>query len=200
MKIISSMAAAAIALSGTMAAAAGEADVKAWIADHPDGTRATVAEVVVEANQTQAWQAITTAEGWKSWAVPFAHFDSLRLGAVIETSYAPNARVGDANNIRNRVLAYLPERMLSIQAFDAPPGFKHPELLKDTFTVIELEVVDPTHTRVRLTGCGYRSGQAFQEMQQFFLEGNAWTLGQLAKRFREGPVDWTKARPPVATN
>jgi hypothetical protein len=200
MSIRNSVAAAVIALSATITSAAGAAEVKAWVADHPDGTRATVAEVVVEANQTQAWQAITTAEGWKSWAVPFAHFDSLHLGAVIETSYAPDARVGDAHNIRNRVIAYLPERMLSIQAFSAPPGFKHPELLKDTFSVIELEVVDPTHTRVRLTGCGYRSGQAFQEMQKFFLDGNAWTLGQLAKRFRDGPIDWTKARPPVAAN
>jgi uncharacterized protein YndB with AHSA1/START domain len=184
----------------TIVAVAFIALVKSWIADHPDGTRATVAEEVVEASQAQVWNAITTAEGWKTWAVPFAHLDSLHIGAVIETSYAPNAKAGDAHNIRNRVLAYLPERMLSIQAFDAPPGFKHPELLKDTFTVIELEVVDATHTRVRITGCGYRSGQAFQEMQRFFLDGNAWTLGQLAKRFREGPVDWSKARPPGTTN
>jgi uncharacterized protein YndB with AHSA1/START domain len=197
MKLKTSVAAAALAISGAISAAS-ETDVRAWVVDHPDGTRATVAEVVVAANSSQAWRAISTAEGWKSWAVPFAHFESLHLGTVIETSYAPNAKAGDEHNIRNRVLAYLPERMLSIQAFDAPPDFKHPALLKDTFTVIELEPIDGGHTRVRLTGCGYRAGEAFAEMQRFFLEGNAWTLGQLAKRFREGPIDWSKAKPPGA--
>jgi hypothetical protein len=186
----------AAAIAALLVTVAPAAEVRSWIADHPDGTRATVAEVVVAASASQAWQAVSTAEGWKSWAVPFAQFESLQLGTIIETSYAANARAGDEHNIRNRVLAYLPERMLAFQAVHAPPGFKHAELLKDTFSVIELETVDATHTRVRLTGCGYRSGVAFEEMQRFFLQGNAWTLGQLAKRFEAGPIDWSKAKPP----
>jgi hypothetical protein len=45
----------------------------------PDGSRVLQHRVVVPASLAEVWHAFTTAEGVRSWAVPFAHVD-FRLG------------------------------------------------------------------------------------------------------------------------
>lgn len=150
-------------------------------------------EVVVPASLRDVWQALTTASGWQSWAVPFAHVD-LRIDGLIETSYDPAARRGDPGNIHNRILSFLPERMLSIQAVKAPPGFVHADKLSRLHSVIEIEAVDAEQTRVAISGVGY--GAEDSELAEFFRQGNDWTLSRLVERFASGPVDWTEVRPP----
>lgn len=157
-----------------------------------DGSRALVAETIVNASLTEAWQAFTTSAGWQSWAVPFAVVD-FKLGGLIETSYDPNARAGDVGNIHNRILAYAPYRMLAFQATRAPPGFKHADLLPALHSVAEFEPLGANRVRVRLTGYGYAPGEGFDTLLKFFEPGNVWSLKQLTKRFEKGPVDWAEA-------
>jgi uncharacterized protein YndB with AHSA1/START domain len=146
----------------------------------------------VPAPAGEVWELISTAEGWRTWAAPLAAID-LRSGGLLETSYAPNARIGDPGNIRNRVLAFAPERLLVIQIADAPPGFPHTELARELTTAIELEPLDATHTRVRITMMGYRDAPGFETLYAFFDRGNALTLAKLAERIERGPVDWEAA-------
>ena len=144
----------------------------------PDGTRVLRQEAVIRAPVAALWQAFTTAEGWMSWAVPFAHVD-FAIGGLIETSYEPNARAGDPGNIHNRILSFLPLRMLSIQATRAPPGFPHPELLPQLHTVIEFHALDAHTTRISISGVGYGSESAHDELLAMFRAGNAWSLDRL---------------------
>lgn len=166
---------------------AGEVETTEYLAD--DGTRVLRQEVVVHATLDEVWKAFTTKEGWESFAVPFAEVD-LRVGGFIETSYDPAAEPGDPANIRTRILSYLPYRMLSIQAVQAPPGFAHADLLTTLHSVIEFDLEGNDRTRVAISGVGYGQGDGYDELIGFFRHGNAWTFGQLARRFEEGPLDW----------
>jgi uncharacterized protein YndB with AHSA1/START domain len=180
-----------LALIFALPAAAGQVADTSYKA--ADGTRVLRHEIVVPASAAEVYAALTTAEGWRTWAVPFAVMTpAFGAGAIIETSYNPNAKPGEATNIKNKVLAYIPERMLAFQAVQAPAGFKHAGELAQIFTVAELEPVDAKRTRIRLSMLGYGEGQAFDELYGHFAKGNAWTMTKLSERFEKGPIDWTK--------
>lgn len=179
------------AMVSSAAPSAVGSEVEVRVEEHAGGARVLVHEVVVPAPLAEVWAAFTTADGWMSWAVPFAHMD-FRLGGEIESSYHLSAKKGDAGNIKNRILAFVPQRMIALQAVAAPPGFPHPEVLAELFSVIELEAVDGGHTRVRMAGVGYRDDPRHAEILEKFRGANRWSLEQLVRRFREGPVDWPK--------
>lgn len=151
-------------------------------------------EAVVPAPPDEVWTALTTSAGWMSWAVPFARID-FRLGGRIETSYEPTAQAGDPDNILNRILAYVPGRMMAFQAERAPPGFPHPELLDGLFSVVEIQAEGEGATRVAVSGIGYTDSPGHRELRAFFERGNAWTLERLVERFATGPADWAALLP-----
>jgi len=144
------------------------------------------------------WQALSTAEGWRTWAAPTAYFEELRPGAVIETSYSIDAERGDPANIHNTVMAYLPFELLVIAATNAPPDFPDRELLADLATVIELEGSTPETTRVRLSMVGYGTDAKYDRLFEFFSRGNGRTLEKLRERFETGPVEWSPGNTPTA--
>ena len=152
--------------------------------------RMIVHRTTIAAPVADVWQAISTADGWRTWAVPVAFLDELRPGAVIETSYQPNARRGDPANIHNTVVAYLPQKMLAFAATNAPPNFPDRELLGDIASVIELEPAGPSATKVTATMMGYGTDAKYDRLFAFFTNGNALTLSQLRERFASGPIDW----------
>src|SRR5688572_20168130 len=95
-----------IAAALAAAAPAGSADpVSAKAVQEADGSRTLVHEVVVDAPREAVWAAISTAEGWKTWAVPVAWPAE---GGGIETSYTPAAAPGDPSTIRQEVLLRVP--------------------------------------------------------------------------------------------
>jgi uncharacterized protein YndB with AHSA1/START domain len=179
-----------IALSWIPTAAAQEVENTSFVAG--DSSRVLEHRIVVEGPAPDVWDAWTTTEGITSWAVPVGQID-FRLGGIWESSYNRDAKIGDPGNIQNRILAYIPGRMLTIQAIAAPPGFPHPELLREIFTVIELEALDSVRTRVTVTMVGYANGEGYDVLYGHFDAGNAWTLKKLQQRFVSGPVDWSEA-------
>jgi uncharacterized protein YndB with AHSA1/START domain len=161
----------------------------------PDGSRVLRHEVVVQASAADAYRAFTTAEGWRTWAVPFAQLTpDLSVGAIIETSYNAAAKPDDANNIKNKVLAFIPDRLFAFQAVQAPQGFKHADLLARIFTIAEFEPIDANRTRIKLSMLGYASGAGFDALYAHFAKGNAWTAQKLIERFEKGPVDWSRPK------
>ena len=152
-----------------------------------DGEPVEAQSIVVPADVARVWRAFTTKEGLMSWAVPFADID-LRVGGVWESSYEADAKVGDPGNIRNRILAYLPERMMALKAESAPPDFAHPEVLADLFSVVEFEPLGDGRTRIRIYGVGYRDTPAHLAVRDMFREANGWSLGMLYEHFAEGGI------------
>jgi len=155
-----------------------------------DGSRTLVHDAVVPAPIAQVWAAISTPEGWRTWAVPFAHYVPGEAD-VMETSYQLRARPGDPSNLRQRIVARLPERLLVFRTVRAPPGFPHANAFYGVTNFIEL-APDGAGTRVRLTGADYPPGVAGDELLRFFRTGNKATLQALRRRFTSGPVDWSE--------
>jgi uncharacterized protein YndB with AHSA1/START domain len=155
----------------------------------PSGERSIQLSINVPASPHDAFTAFTTSDGFSSWAVPIAKVD-FRIGGYIEASYNPAAKIGDADNIKNAIVAYVPDRVLVIHNIQAPADFADRELFQHTVTVIEFTALDPRRTRVTITNAGYDTDQRFDTLYRHFEWGNAYTLHELKKRFEKGPVDW----------
>lgn len=146
----------------------------------PDGSRVLQQSVVVPATLADVWNAMTTAEGVRSWAAPVAFVD-FRLGGIWESSYRPGATRGDPANIKNLFISYIPMRMVAMQVIQAPPDFEHHELVKQVFSVYEMAEAGPGAVRVTVSMVGYQSDPAYDAMYRFFEAGNAWSLQSLAR-------------------
>lgn len=160
----------------------------------PNGDRAIQLSIEVPAEPQAAFDAFATAEGFRSWAVPVAQVD-LRTGGIIESSYGAGARIGDRDNIRNEILAYVPGRLLVIRTVQAPRSFVDPELFQRTVTVIEFAPAGPGRARVTITNSGYGRGEGFDRLYRQFEWGDAFSLASLRRRFEQGPVDWSRGEP-----
>lgn len=147
-----------------------------------NGERVIRLTVNVAASTNDVWQTLSTAEGWKSYAVAFAAVN-MRVGGIIETSYKPDAKVGDPDNIKNQIVAYIPGRMLAIRCVQTPRDFKHKEEFFSTATILEIAPRDAGGSRVALTAVGFRPGEAYDELFKHFRWGDAYTLDKLRERF-----------------
>jgi uncharacterized protein YndB with AHSA1/START domain len=155
----------------------------------PSGDRSIQLSIDVPASSHDAFTAFTTSEGFASWAVPVAKVE-FRIGGYIEASYDEDAKPGDPGNIKNQIVAYVPDRLLVLHNIQAPPGFADPELFQRTVTMIEFIALDSRRTRVTITNAGYGRGDRFDTLYRHFEWGDAYTLQELKTRFVKGPVDW----------
>ena len=151
----------------------------------PNGNRVIRLSAEIAASPEQIWRALTTSEGWKSFAVAFASVD-MQVGGIIETSYDPKAKPGDPDNIRNEIVAYVPGRILAIRCVQAPRNFEHKQEFFATSTLIEVVPLKKRKTRVVLTAAGYRPGEAYDALFKKFRWGDAYTLDKLRTRFEPG--------------
>lgn len=167
------------------------AEVRACSGADAAGVRMLCHEALIDAPVGEVWRLWATSEGLASWAAPVAAIE-LVAGGVFESSYELNGRIGAPGNIKNRIVAFTPERLLVLQVAEAPPGFPHGDAVRELTTVIELEPVGQ-QTRVRVSMFGYREGAAFDALYRHFDWGNAWSLGKLEERVTHGPIDWRVA-------
>ena len=177
-------------LSATLCAAPVAAQVKDTSHRDAEGHRVQQLETVIEAPVTKVWEAFTTDAGFTSWATPMAHVTPGN-GGMIEASYLPTSKIGDPENIRNRMVVYWPNHLLVLHNEHAPKNgpFKQ-EVIDKIRTVIEFQDMGDGRTRVIESGVGYDEGPDFDSMYAHFRDGNAEEFQLLAKSFVSGPVDW----------
>ena len=154
-----------------------------------DGTLTLSHEIVVPAARDAVYAAVSTPEGWRTWATPVSWVPADDPDAV-EGSYNPRAQPGGTDLIRQHFLARLPGRLLVFRTVRAPQGFPHFDVYQRVTIFIELESVDAGHTSVRLTGTGYADNEAGRLLFGFFRDGNRISLQHLYQRFVSGPLDW----------
>ena len=141
-----------------------------------------VTEGVVNAPIADVWNAWTTRAGMESWMVGKTDFE-LTVGAVYRTSYDKQSTLDDDRTIHQQLLAYDPGRMLTIRTVKPPKGFPFPDAIGKTWTVIYLEPVGSSQTRVVARMFGFTADEESQKMRAFFERGNRATLDSLIKRF-----------------
>jgi hypothetical protein len=145
--------------------------------------------LTIPAARRDVWARFTTAEGYKAWATPMAKID-FGIGGMIEASYDSRAKLGDPDNIRNRIIAYAPERMVALKNENAPASLPGREKFGEIVTIIELADAGPGQTRVTITGVGYKPGEPYDTLLRHFAWGNAYSLMKLKESFVKGPIDW----------
>jgi uncharacterized protein YndB with AHSA1/START domain len=155
----------------------------------PNGDRSLQLSVDVPASPKAVFDAFATSAGFSSWCTPVANVD-LRVGGMIEASYDSHAKLGDPDNIKNQIIAYVPDHLLIIHNVQAPKGFVDSALFQKTVTILEFSAAGPNMTHVTLTNAGYGKGAGFDDVYSHFEWGNAYTLHELHMRFVKGPVDW----------
>jgi uncharacterized protein YndB with AHSA1/START domain len=150
-----------------------------------DGERVLQLSAVVDGPPALAWRAFTTSAGFSAWAVPLARID-LRVGGEIESSYDASVPLGSDRTIRNRIQAFVPERVLAIRNVQVPPDAPFDATtFQELQTVVLFEAVDATHTRITLVNGGYRAGARYDDVLRHFRAGNAYTLAVLRKHLAQ---------------
>jgi uncharacterized protein YndB with AHSA1/START domain len=155
----------------------------------PNGSRVLKLSITIDAPVSKIWRLLVSSEGWQSWAVPVAWVE-FGIGGMVETSYTATAVRGQPGNIKNAILAYVPEQLLVLRNVQAPPNFEFAEDFGKTATVINLRPISGNRTRVELDGVGFLASSSFNVLLKKFKFGDAWTLEHLKRAAEHGPIDW----------
>ena len=142
-----------------------------------------VSEGVIGAPVASVWKAWTTTDGLKSWMAPVADID-LRLDGLMRANYNASGSLDDNATIHNRILAFEPERLLSIRVAKAPEKFPFKADIGTMWTVLYFAPLADGKTHLRVVGLGFGPGESAQKMKAFFQQGNDYTVALLQKHFK----------------
>jgi uncharacterized protein YndB with AHSA1/START domain len=144
-------------------------------------------DIVVEAPAAEVWKAWTTKEGIESFFAPEA-FVEPRAGGMFHIHFNPYAPAGLKGADDMRVLAVQEGKMLSFM-WNAPPYY--PEVRpQHTYVTVRFKPVSDNETRVTLVHGGWGDGGQWDQVYDYFNKAWGNVLGNLQKRFVEGPMDW----------
>jgi len=154
-------------------------DDQLFVASGSD-VRTISVERLIDAPPAAVWEAWTTETGWKAAYGP----DRPELNANIELAVGGRYEWlfdGTTGSNGCQVLSYLPPRMLSF-TWNAPVA-QAQSRSKRTWMVIEIEPEPGGRSRVRATQLGFGEGPHWDETRDYFEQGWAHVLDQMAKGF-----------------
>jgi uncharacterized protein YndB with AHSA1/START domain len=157
----------------------------------PNGSRVLKLSITIDAPVSRIWKLLSSSEGWQSWAVPVAWVE-FGIGGMVETSYTATAVRGQSGNIKNSIVAYVPEQLLVLRNVQAPPNFENAEDFGKTVTAINLRSISKNRTQVELDGIGFLATPAFDTLLKKFKYGDSWTLEHLKRAAEHGPINWAE--------
>ena len=149
--------------------------------------KAILAEVKVNADLEDVWDAWTTEKGIKTFFAPACKVD-LRPDGMYEVYFNPGSPPGERGGEGLRVMSILPMKMFSF-TWNAPPIL--PEVRGQRTHVVVRFVPEEGGTRVTLYHDGWGSGGEWDKAFEYFQK--AWkevVLPRLKYRFEHGPIDW----------
>lgn len=153
----------------------------------PDGARTLQQSIVIDAPVPVLWKAFTDATEFQRWSAPVAAID-LKTGGSLEATYDDKHAIGDPDNIRHRIVTYLPNRLIVFQNTNAPAGLPGRELFKQVVAVLEYEALAPNRTRVTLSQTGWGNDPASDTLYRFFQGGNAASLARMKRVYEATPA------------
>ena len=150
--------------------------------------RAIVKQVQVGAPVESVWQAWTTTEGIKSFFAPDALVEA-RVDGPFQIYFNPYARPGLRGADDMRILALDERKMLSF-TWNSPPHLAEVRGQR-TYVTVRLKPVGERATEVTLYHGGWSDGGQWDLSYAYFNKSWDNVLGNLRKRFAEGPIDWS---------
>ena len=169
--------------AAALLACAASFSVQAFHADE----RRVVKDAVVKAPVEEVWKAWTTSEGLRSFFGPEAIVDPRPDGAF-HIHFNPYAPPGSKGADDMRVLAVQENRFLSF-TWNAPPHLPAARAQR-TVVAVRMHAASADETHVRLTHSGWGDGGEWDQAYAYFDRAWGSVLGNLQKRFAEGPIDW----------
>jgi uncharacterized protein YndB with AHSA1/START domain len=164
-----------LAMAGPALATSKNPDVADTSFDTPDGARTLQQSIIIDAPVAILWKAFTDPTEFKRWNSPVAAID-MRVGGSMEVSYNPKASLGDPDNIRHRLITFLPERLIVFQNVQAPHALPNADRFQRTVSVIQYEALGPTRTKVTLSCTGWANDPASVQLYHFFETENPEVL------------------------
>jgi uncharacterized protein YndB with AHSA1/START domain len=155
----------------------------------PSGERVLRHEVLVNASLPEVWKTLTTSEGWMTFMAPSVHME-LKTGGLFDSNYRVGAKLGDPGTIHNQVLNYVPMEMFSIKVGLTDQFPAKPREAGTLFAVLTLKDAGANRVLVTISMLGWGTGEDWDSVYALFDRGNAYTMGELARRFEQGPVAW----------
>jgi uncharacterized protein YndB with AHSA1/START domain len=134
--------------------------------------------VVIAAPAAKLWRAFVDPAEFKRWNSPVMAID-LRVGGTLEASYDASKPLGDPDNIKNRIITFIPERLLVLQNVQAPHGLAHADLFQRIVTVVEYEPLGPDRTRVTFSCTGWATDPESAKLYAFFERDDAMLLEKM---------------------
>jgi uncharacterized protein YndB with AHSA1/START domain len=151
-------------------------------------------EVVVNACVEAVWEAWTTPEGAVTFFAPRANI-KLAIGGPYELFFDLDAPEGSRGGEGLRILSFLPLEMLSFD-WNAPPQYPTVRQGQRTWVVVQFYPLGQSEVQVRLTHLGWRGGEEWDKVFQYFKRAWDIVLGRLEYRFSNGPIDWNNPYSP----
>ena len=150
-----------------------------------DGARTLQESIDIDAPVAVLWKAFTDVTEYRRWNSPVAAID-LRVGGSLEASYDPAKALGDPDNIKHRIITFLPGRLIVFQNIQAPHGLTGAEAFQKTVTVLEYQPLGPARTRVTISSTGWGNDPASDRLYGFFKSGNAELLRKMKSVYGAG--------------
>lgn len=175
--------------AGALAATTVQADpVKDESFKDSSGARVLRESVDVAAPLDTVWAAFTTDDGFLKWSgVPVVHITPGN-GGLIEFGLTPASRIGDPQNVRNRIILFMPDTLIAWQNEFVPDGGPFdPKAFASVRTIVTLDSADAGTTTVTETVIGFGEGAAFDQLYAHLHDGNAEYLTMLANSFQTKP-------------
>ena len=128
-------------------------------------------------------------QGIVSFFAPDAKIDP-KPGGAFQIYIDPDAPAGSRGADESRFMALQPKKMLSFD-WNAPPHLPEARAQR-TFVVLRFEPVGDRQTRVTLHHTGWGDGGQWDQAYTYFQGAWDGVLGNLRRRFDQGPIDWTE--------
>ncbi|HEY1561470.1 MAG TPA: SRPBCC domain-containing protein [Caulobacteraceae bacterium] len=152
----------------------------------PDGQSDLQQSVVINAPVAVLWKSFVDPKEFARWNAPVAAID-MRVGGTLEATYNPKQPIGNPNNIKHRVITFLPERLIVFQNIQAPKELRNPDKFQRTVIIVQFEPRGPAKTKVTLSCTGFGADAASQQIYRFFQVDNAEELERWKKVY-EAPA------------
>lgn len=175
----------AAALAGAASAESKYPDVRNTSTVDTQGSRVLQLSIDLNAPSGAVWNAFMDAPTVRRWEAPLAEID-LRQGGSMEESYDAKARLGDPENIRHEIIAYVPGQTAVFRNVNAPSQLPGRDAYHRVVSILQVQDLGAGRSRLTLSQAGYAQGSDFDKLYAFFSEENADLMESL-KAELEGP-------------
>lgn len=150
--------------------------------------KALYKKTTIPAPVDEVFRAWTTEEGIKSFFAPLCKVE-LRIGGPFEVYFSGEENAPYRGSEDCHILSFVPNRMFSFE-WNAPKDHGKRRFVYTQVVIFFHE--KSGETEIEFIHSGWGDGQDWELTYNYFDRAWDFVLGNLKKRFTDGPIDWAK--------